>query len=224
LLSACVAIAILGILLIKSVGAPGEKFIGFFPLFAFIGIALLASSLQGLKQYRQELIVFFFLGLPRLALAVIPNLLAPVTAVASSYLLWYTGVAVTLQNGNVIRLPNGGVEVVPSCSGLNLMLYMLGVAVLFLILFPTSKQQKIILPIVAVALGFAVNAVRVALLAIFSTYSDKNMFEYWHSQGGALIFVCIAVLLFGGLCFLVLKPHRADPIDSQNKDSHQNNA
>jgi cyanoexosortase A len=106
---------------------------------------------------------------------------------------------------------------VPSCSGLNLMLYMLGVSVLFLVLFPTAKKHRIILPIVAVSLGFLINAVRVALLAIFSTYTDKSMFEYWHSQGGALIFVCISVLLFAGLCALFLKPHQGntDPLESR---------
>ena len=206
LISILFGIALLGGLLAKSVGTPGEKFVGFFPLLGFIAIGALASGIRGLGQYRQELIVFFFLGLPRLALAIIPNLLAPVTAAFSTFLLWYTGVQVVLIDKNIIRLPNGGVEVVPSCSGLNLMLYMLGVSVLFLVLFPTRHSQKVLLPIAAMALGFFVNAIRVALLAILSTHPDKNAFEYWHSQGGALIFVCIAVLLFGSLCLTFLKP------------------
>ncbi len=206
LISIVFGIALLGGLLAKSAGTPGEKFVGFFPLLGFIAIGALASGLRGLGQYRQELIVFFFLGLPRLALAIIPNLLAPVTAAFSTFLLWYTGVQVVLIDKNIIRLPNGGVEVVPSCSGLNLMLYMLGVSVLFLVLFPTRNSQKVLLPIAAMALGFFVNAIRVALLAILSTHPDKNAFEYWHSQGGALIFVCIAVLLFGSLCLTFLKP------------------
>lgn len=204
--SVAIATILIGLLLLKSAGTPGEKFVGFFPLFSFIALGALASGIRGLKQYRQELIIFFFLGLPRLALALIPNLLAPVTAAFSAYGLWYAGVPVALQNNTIIRLPNGGVEVVPECSGLNLMLYMLGVAVLFLVLFPTSNRQKATLPIAAVSLGFVVNAVRVALLAILSTNADKGAFEYWHSQGGALIFVCIAVLIFGGLCWLLLKP------------------
>jgi cyanoexosortase A len=209
LVSILVGIVLLGALLAKSIGTPGEKFVGFFPLFSLIGVGVLASGLRGLGQYRQELIVFFFLGLPRLALAVIPNLLAPVTASFSTFLLWYAGVQVALENKNIIRIPNGGVEVVPSCSGLNLILYMLGVAVLFLVLFPTSKSQKVLLPMAAMALGFVVNAMRVALLAMLSTDPDKGAFEYWHSQGGALIFVCIAVLLFGSLCLAFLKPSKA---------------
>ncbi|PZD71646.1 hypothetical protein C1752_05000 [Acaryochloris thomasi RCC1774] len=217
LISILVSIALLGLLLAKSVGTPGEKFVGFFPLLAFISVGTLASGLRGLGQYRQELIIFFFLGLPRLALAVIPNLLAPFTAAFSTFLLWYTGAQVALVDNNIIRLPDGGVEVVPSCSGLNLMLYMLGVSVLFLVLFPTRKSQKILLPIVAVALGFFVNAIRVALLAILSTYPDNAAFEYWHSQGGALIFVCIAVLLFGSLCLTVLKPSQAHQTSSDSQ-------
>ncbi len=213
LLSIVMGAALLGFLLLQSIKNPGEKFVGFFPLFSFIGLCTLASGLQEWRQYRQELIVFFFLGLPRLALALIPNLLAPITASFSAYLLWYTGVQVALQNNNIIRLPNGGVEVVPSCSGLNLMLYMLGVSVLFLVLFPTRQHQRIILPLVAMGLGFVVNGVRVALLAIFSTYPDQGIFEYWHSQGGALIFVCIAVVLFGGLCFIFLKPNNQNKND-----------
>lgn len=209
LISILVSLVLFGLLLAKSIGTPGEKFVGFFPLLAFMGVGTLASGLRGLGQYRQELIIFFFLGLPRLALALIPNLLAPITAAFSTFLLWYTGAQVVLVDKNIIRLPNGGVEVVPSCSGLNLMLYMLGVSVLFLVLFPTRKSQKVLVPVIAMALGFVVNAVRVALLAILSTYPDHAAFEYWHSQGGALIFVCISVLLFGSLCLTFLKPSQA---------------
>lgn len=243
---------------------PGVLILGFFPFIALFGLALLASSINGLIQYRQELIIFFTLGLPRIFLPLLPDI-STLTAKFSTFLLWFFSFPVTLE-GQYISLPKGGVEVVPACSGLNLITYMLGLSVISLVAFSTksirqaklkyltannntltrnllpesrsdhreketakniswkyktrktfsrfltnkisglrfgkidfwyNNWEKFTVPIVAIIIGFIVNAIRVALLAIFSSKLDEKVFDYWHSQEGALIFVVISVILFG---------------------------
>ena len=170
-------------------------------------MALLASGWRGLGQYWQPLFVLLFLGIPRVLLHFLPDI-SPLTAKFSALLVWYIGVPTSLE-GPFITVPNGRVEVVESCSGLNLITYMLALTAVFLVLFPTQRIHKFVAPIVAVVLGFVVNAVRVALLAVLSPEASRPAFEYWHDQGGALIFVMIAVVLFGGFCWLLLNQSSA---------------
>ena len=72
-------------------------------------------------------------------------------------------------------------------------------------MFPTSRRQKIIVPIVAATLGFIVNGIRIAILAHLAAPSSHAAFDYWQSQEGALIFVMISVILFGAYCLFMLE-------------------
>ena len=116
------------------------------------------------------------------------------------------GNKVTLQ-GTQIILPQGIIEVVRSCSGLNSITYMLGLAVIVLVMFPTSRDQKILVPFVAATLGFVVNGVRIATLAIL--VGSESAFEYWHSQEGAFVFGISSVILFGAYCLYFIRPPSA---------------
>ncbi|MEL7416994.1 MAG: cyanoexosortase A [Cyanobacteria bacterium J06555_3] len=180
--------------------------LGFAPVFLMLGLALLASGIKNLRCYLPELIIMLTLGIPKLLLPLIPDI-SPITAKFSAFWLFYSGFNVVLD-GTKIILTNGAVEVVPSCSGLNLILYMLSLAVVFLVMFPLAGQTtKMISLSIAAVIGFLVNSIRVALLALLAGDSSRSAFEYWHSQDGALIFVVISVLLYGFCCWLLLR-HR----------------
>ena len=197
------ALLIAGVLF-KGASYPDEKFLGFAPFISVFALALIASGFRGLRQYWQELLILFTLGVPKILLPHLPDI-SPITAKFSAFLLWYSGANAVLQESFII-LPKGIVEVVPECSGLNLITYMLGLTVIVLVMFPTSRNQKILTPIVAATLGFIVNGFRVALLAHLAAPDSQEAFEYWHSQEGALIFVMISVLLFGAYCFYFIRP------------------
>ncbi|MEM7760741.1 MAG: cyanoexosortase A [Cyanobacteria bacterium P01_A01_bin.40] len=179
-------------------------FLGFAPLFMALGLMLLASGMKHLSQYYSELIILFSLGVPKIALKFIPDI-APITAKFSAFWLYYCGFDVLLQE-NTIILPQGAVDVVPSCSGLNLILYMLGLSVIFLSIFPVSqtKIMKFLVVIMAAMVGFFVNSLRVAILALLSGDLSRLTFEYWHSQEGALIFVMLSVVIYSVFCWLIL--------------------
>lgn len=195
-------ITILG-LLTMAILKPRGILLGFYPLGSAIGLALIASGIRKIGQYKQEFLGFLCLGIPKL---ISPETfdITHLTAAFSTLLMWYSGFPVQRNGVQIILPPGGGVTVIPECSGLNLMLYMFGVSVVFLMLFPTNRRNAIVFPLVAVALGFFLNAIRIALLAFLSAAANPTAFDYWHSEEGALFFVLLSVGLFGLLCWVLL--------------------
>jgi cyanoexosortase A len=181
------------------------------PLVAGLGTGLLASGFKGLRQYWREFIIFGLLAVyPLLRLTLQAIDLSEITAKAASFMLWYSGVPVRLQ-GVFLIMPTSRVEVYGACSGIQSILQLLSISVLFLLMFPVrSYLQKGLCIVAAVVIGFVVNAMRVALMAILNNAGDKNAFYYWHEGQGSLIFSAIAVLIFGGFCwfFFLRKPNQ----------------
>ena len=180
------------------------------PLIAGLGLAMLASGIKGLRQYWQELIIIIALTLPEGFLIERIDI-SLLTAKVSTIILSHLGFEVVRQ-GVYINLPNGAVEVYPGCSGLEGIIRILRIAVVFLVMFPTNLIRIILVPVVAIMVAFVVNAVRVALMAVLVAYSNKEAFEYWHLGTGSQIFFLITVLLFGLFCYFVSKD------DSDNRD------
>lgn len=176
------------------------------PLVSAFGLALLASGFKGLKQYQGELLALLCLA----ASIVLPKFIfdiSPLTAKFSAFVLWCGGFKFTLA-GQKILTPTGGIEVYSGCSGIELVIQMVGFAVVFLLMFNLNLKQKVITLIVAPFIGFIVNGVRVALMALIVVYGDQQSFKYWHDGDGSLIFSTIAVVLFGLFCWILLRSQK----------------
>lgn len=196
------SVIVLGLLII-AIMKPRGIILGFYPFIGAVGLAFMASGIKYIGQYKRELLGLLCLGIPKIISPQTVNI-SPLTAIFSTLLMWYSGFPVQ-RNGIQITLPpSGGLNVIPECSGLNLMLYMFGVAVVFLMLFPTHRRNNILFPILAMALGFFLNAIRIALLVFLSAAGNGAAFDYWHSDEGALFFVLLSVGLFGLLCWVLL--------------------
>ena len=191
-----------------------DYFLRIFPLLATLSLGLMASGYKGLKTYLSEWIIFIWLAIPPGAILRIINL-SLLTAKTAELILHYTGYDITRQ-GLFLRLPTGSVEVYYGCSGANVIHQLLGLSLIFLLMFPTNFTQKIILPLSAIVIAFFVNAVRVALMAVLVSYSTKEAFEYWHKGDGSLIFSLIAVGLFGIFCWLTVL--RTPPPDNNTQN------
>jgi cyanoexosortase A len=189
-----------------------DKFSYVSPFISGIGLGLIASGFKGLKQYGQELILLFFLGVPH---AIIPSLIdiSIFTAQFATAILWYLGFEVSRQGVNVI-LPAGSVEVYSGCSGMVAILYLWGLASLFLVLFPTDWSKKILVPGVATLLAFVVNGGRVALMAVLAASSNMKAFDYWHTGAGSQLFAMTSVVIFCLFCFFLLRLNEAENEDS----------
>lgn len=214
-------ILILSLVLVKSSFMQGyDPFLRILPLFSMIGLGLLASGVTGLGQFWKELSILSFLTPPPSVLEQVINT-SPVTAKFSTALLWYAGFPVTREN-QFILIPNGGVEVYSGCSGVDTMLHLLGLSAVFVALFPTSKLQKLVLPLLAIGIAFVVNGVRVSLMAALSEPTNKAMFEYWHKGDGSLLFSMISVVLLATYCYFISMPERpvayAPPLNEAVED------
>jgi cyanoexosortase A len=201
---------LIAVVLLKSTSLTGSHFIRLSPFLSAVGLALLASGFKGFKQYWQELLILFFLGMPQVLLSSLLIDISTFTAQFAAFILWYLGFEVSRQ-GVYINLPTGGVEVYPGCSGLESIAHLLGLAVLFLVMFPMDWGQKILVPVLAIFLAFVVNGVRVALMAALAASSKPEAFEYWHKGNGSLMFSLIAVLLFGLFCLFLIR--QQEPVE-----------
>ncbi|KOP25514.1 cyanoexosortase A [Hapalosiphon sp. MRB220] len=214
ILSSFLGFSLIWIALFKS--ASMTSFGGFLYALPFVfglGLALIASGFRGLNQYTGELITLFFLNASKLLPEWVTYKLTLVTAKLSAFMLWYTGFEVTLSGINVY-LPNGSVEVLSGCSGLELISQMLGLAILFLLIFPQNWYQKILVPLVAATVGFVVNSARVALMTVIVAKDNMDAFDYWHSGNGSLLFSIVSVLIFGLFCWLLIERK-----ESENRNS-----
>ena len=183
------------------------------PFIVFLGLALLASGIKGLRQYWLELLIIFVFNLPveyisqRLDISIF-------TAKFSFAFLSYLGLPVLRQGVNII-MPTGAVEVYPGCSGMETMSQLVKLAILFIVMFPTSLAKRIIVPIAAIAIAFVVNAIRVALMAYLVAKSNPEAFEYWHTGAGSEIFFLTCTVIFGGFCYLITKQDDDGDLDER---------
>jgi len=201
-LPSVLGIGLIGWVLWKSMNLADGNIMRLLPFTSAFGVTLLASGFKGLKQYWQELIILFFLGVPSIIASFLFDL-APITAKFSAFLLHYFVFDVVSQ-GIFINLPNGGVEVTDACSGLDTIIYTLSISVLALVMFPVNRAKRFFVPIVAIIIGFLVNAIRVVMLAIFAA-SDKAAFENWHGGQASYLFGMIGILVFGCFYWLLLQ-------------------
>ncbi|ARV61871.1 cyanoexosortase A [Nostocales cyanobacterium HT-58-2] len=196
-------LTLIALLLFKSISLTSfGVFLYLSPAIFALGLALLASGFKGLKQYKGELFVLFFLSVPKVLASLFPDI-SPLTAKFAGFVLWYTGFEVD-QNGTLINLPTGSVEVYPGCSGVELIFQLLSLALLFFLMFPQNWKRKIIVTIMAALLAFIVNGLRVALMAILVAQQQMTAFDYWHEGEGSLVFSLITVLLFGLFCWFLV--------------------
>ena len=195
--------SLIALILLKSSSISGyDFFIRATPFLSGISLALLASGTKGLNQYRQELLILAYTAIPPGFIGVFVDV-ALLTAKFSAFLLHYLGFEV-VRKGVFLILEKGSVEVYHGCSGVNAILQLLGLAVVFLLMFPTTVAQKILVPLVAIIIAFVVNAARVALLAVLVSLSQPEAFKYWHAGNGSVVFSMIAVFIFGLFCWFAI--------------------
>lgn len=204
LVPSLVGVLLLGLILLRITFSPDSASSAWLlPFIATLSLGLLASGFKGLRQYWKQLVIFGLLALyPLLKLTLQAIDLSELTAMAAAFNLSYLGFPVQRQ-GVFLVMPTSRVEVYGACSGIQSILQLLCISVLFLLMFPLQHRWQTALTMVAaVVIAFVVNAVRVALMAILNNAGDKNAFDYWHLGQGSLIFSAIAVFVFGLFCWL----------------------
>ena len=177
-------------------------------LFAMAPIAGMALLLLGVprrqwRHCREALLCLFMLPAYVLVLRVLPE--QPISlsvAHGAGFLLNSLDFAARVEYRSVL-LPGGGVQVLAGCNGLDLMAQLLCVAALFQLAFPLRPwRAPLLVFVVTPLLGWFVNSVRVAMLAIIAGAGHGKgsaLFDFFHEQAGSLLFSGAGTLLLGAL-------------------------
>lgn len=171
-----------------------------FPLLAGMALALLAAPLRRLASYGPVLLILALPLLMRgLSALISTEKLSLLTARITQALLVLCNLPAEVQ-GNVVRLPDGAVQISGSCSGSGMVMQLLMVAVIFALAFPMRHRwQNGVMFLVAPWLAVIANGFRIALLAgiTASAMPSKDWwFEFFHELEGSLVFSGIAMLVF----------------------------
>lgn len=201
-ISTLLGIAAIAFVLLRSF-SPAGYHLRVSPFLSLLGLCLLASRATKLHHYWRELVILSTLGFGSILRLGLQSIDLPlITAKFSSFLLWYGGVEVQRRD-LFIFVPGGRVEVYGACSGMNSIIEMTTIAVLFVLLFETTKFQKVLTFAIAPTIGFVVNGIRVCLLTLLVGADNTEAFDYWHGGDGSLVFFAISVLAFWGIAWLV---------------------
>ena len=195
-----------GVALLVLVLARGQRMLAFdfasslLPLLAGLGLLLLASPWNQWQMFLRPLVVLGFLPVMRWVGWVTPlQPLSTVTAWITHQFLWFSGFPSQLS-GIFIYLPRSGVKVSDACAGLNMLLQLLVVAVIFAMAFPMRHRwQNGLMLVIAPLIALLCNAGRIMALALIndSTLANRKWwFDFFHEQWGGLVFSGIAMQLF----------------------------
>jgi cyanoexosortase A len=163
-------------------------------------LALLAAPIQELRRFWQAFAILLLLPLLRLLWWAVPT--GPFQLASA----WFAQQALivcgypAVRHDFTVTIPGTSVKVAELCAGINSMLLLLAVAVIFALLFPMRRPwQNLLMVLVAPGLALAVNGVRIAVLALILASSLPNRvwwFEFFHLQWGSYVFSAIAMQLF----------------------------
>ena len=196
----------IGVALLVLVLARGQRMLAFdfasslLPLLAGLGLVLLAAPWNQWQMFLRPLVVLGFLPVMRWVGWVTPlHPLSTVTAWLTHQFLWFSGFPSKLS-GIFIYLPSSGVKVSDACAGLNMLLQLFVVAVIFAMAFPMRHHwQNGLMLVIAPLIALLCNAGRIMALALIndSTLANRKWwFDFFHEQWGGLVFSGIAMQLF----------------------------
>ena len=97
-----------------------------------------------------------------------------------------------------------------ACSGINQVFQLLALAVLAAVVLEATPRRAAWLAGSAIVVGLAVNALRIAFLAVLAERGETRLFDQWHQGAPSLLVSAVATAVWGGLSLLVLRS-RAGP-------------
>jgi exosortase len=114
------------------------------------------------------------------------------------FLLKILGKMAVLQEGNVIRLPYGSLEVADACSGLRSLMSMLALGVLIAFISKYALWKKWALVVLAIPVALSANIVRIIIMVILAYKYGIHVAEsFIHTFSGILVFVIGFAMLIG---------------------------
>lgn len=172
---------------------------------AGVGLVLLASSFKSLLDFKDSLIVLLLLPLYITVQIVFAKFVtSDLSALTAKFVLFWLsilGISPLKLVDETVFVNGGAVQVMHECNGFEMIMQMIITSIIFLIAFPLrSRLAKISILLSAPIIGFVVNSMRIALLALFTSFNSdfgRILFDFFHEQAGSLIFSGLSVFLLG---------------------------
>ena len=187
------------------------------PLAGGLGLLLLAGGFLWVRANGRALVLLCLPMLHPPPVAVRELLdTSRATAFVSALFLRLSGVAVE-RRGTLLVLPDSSLSVGGACSGINQIFQLLALAVLAAIILEVTPRRAAWLAGSAVAVGLAVNALRIAFLAVLANRGETRLFDLWHQGPPALPFTIAGnttSTVWGGLSLLVFRSGGGAPTGS----------
>lgn len=199
----------LGVTLLVAVLWRGQRMMGFdfisslLPLVAGLALTGLAVPLHQMRGFFKSWLVLAFLPVMR-ALGWLTPLdpLSLIAAWLTQKMLAICGIPV-VREGILVKVQGGTVSVGGPCAGLNMLLQLLVVAVIFAMAFPMRRRwQNAVMIVVAPVLAMLVNGMRIVVLALINASDWPNKtwwFDFFHWHWGSLVFAGVAMQVFVSL-------------------------
>lgn len=177
------------------------------PIVSGLGLIIALRGFGAVRSSAAELILLslpLITPLPRaIAAALAPK---AATAFVAAIVLRLGGVEV-VQQGTYLDVPGAAVEVIDACSGVLVISQLLALSVVVSCLFSPRLPRAALTAVLAVAIGFLVNAVRVAFFVLVVRDTPEQV-VLWHEGWFAPVFAVASTALCGVAWWLVLRSPR----------------
>ncbi len=144
--------------------------------------------------------MFFMIPVPFVDMAAPP--LQTVSAFATANLANFIGIPVQ-REGLVLNIPAGSFEVGLPCSGINSIISLITIGVIFAFMLEGRMFMKSTILISAIPLAMAGNIMRItSVLAVANVYGEDAAMNYFHDFSSLLLFsIALGGLFLVGRCF-----------------------
>ncbi len=129
-----------------------------------------------------------------------------ISAIGTSGLANLIGLPVQ-REGLVLTIPAGSFEVGLECSGINSMISLLTIGILFAFILEGKRNMKFAILFSAIPLAIAGNIIRItSVLVVASKYGQDTAMTYFHDISSLIMFsVALSGLFIAGRCFGCLR-------------------
>ncbi len=147
-------------------------------------------------------LIFLLLMIPLPIVDIIAPPIQTLSAVGSSTMSNILGIPVE-RDGIVLNIPTGSFEVGLPCSGLNSIISLLTIAVIYAFILEGGMLMKFTIIISSIPLALAGNIMRItSVLAVSNIYGQETAMNYFHDVSSLLLFCVVLTGLFLiGRCF-----------------------
>ncbi len=176
-----------------------------------LGLIICCSGLRYARDFGRELVVLSVTVLHPLP-SLIRNAVMPTQHTASLAALYLRIFGFPVErDGTVLLVPRSSLTVLDACSGLAVVGQLLVLAILVLCLFPMRLYQKLFVVGSAIAVGFMVNAARIAWLAVMASHVPNDIRYFQRYEAASVAFPVVAAAVAGLVWWIVLRAPRSPP-------------